>query len=70
MSEEKQSLYSALFPYRPRSNDTSAVKGEKRGREPLEDFLTSALTDLLNRLTPREMTDAIEELFLDASPLS
>ena len=67
MSEEKQSLYSALFPYRPRFNDRSAAKGEKRGREPLEDFLTSALTDLLNRLTPREMKDAIEELFLDES---
>ena len=67
MSEEKQSLYSALFPYRPRFNDRSAAKGEKRGREPLEDFLTSALTDLLNRLAPREMKDAIEELFLDES---
>jgi hypothetical protein len=70
MSEEKQSLYSALFPYRPRVNDRSAVKGEKRGREPLEDFLTSALTDILNRLTQQEMRDVVKNLFLDGNARS
>ena len=61
----KKSLYSALFPYRPRVARSSETIGEKRGREPLEEFLTCALTDILNRLTQEEMRAVVRELLLD-----
>lgn len=59
------SLYSALFPYRPRVSRSLETIGEKRGREPLEEFLTCALTDILNRLTQEEMRAVVRELLLD-----
>lgn len=48
-----QSHYSALFQYRSRDD-----------REPLEDFLTVALTEILNALTPESMKTVIQKEFL------
>jgi hypothetical protein len=47
------SLYGRLFMFR-----------ERPGRSPLEDFLTEALADLLNRMPPFEMTEFVCRFFL------
>src|SRR5271166_2881022 len=47
------SLYSRLFTYR-----------QRRDRSPLENFLTEALRDILDRLPAREMAEFVGELFL------
>lgn len=54
-----RSHYSALFHYRPRPN-----------REPLEDFLTCALTDVLNRLTQESMRAFVGNLLLNENARS
>ena len=51
------SLYGRLFTFR-----------ERPLRRPLEDFLTEALADLLNRMPPFEMTEFVSKFFLP--PLS
>ena len=50
------SLYGRLFTYR-----------ERRHRRPLEDFLTEALCDILNRLPLAEMAEFVADLFLPAA---
>jgi hypothetical protein len=47
------SLYSRLFMFR-----------ERLRRSPLEDFLTEAVADLLNRMPPFEMTEFVSKFFL------
>lgn len=53
------SHYSALFKYRPRPD-----------RIPLEDFLTCALTDVLNRLTQDAQHALVKNLLLDENARS
>lgn len=55
----KASHYSALFQYRPRPE-----------RKPIEDFLTCALTDILNRLTPEATRAFVRDLLLNESARS
>jgi PD-(D/E)XK nuclease superfamily len=52
------SLYARLYTYR-----------ERRDRRPLEDFLTEALCDILNRLPRAEMSGFAAELFLPREAL-
>ncbi len=47
------SLYGRLFTYRERPH-----------RSPLEDFLTEALADLLNRMPTSEMVEFVSKFFL------
>jgi hypothetical protein len=49
------SLYGRLFKYR-----------ERKARTPLENFLTEALADLINRLPKDELDDFVASLLLDA----
>lgn len=51
-----ESLYGRLFRYRERPNSA-----------PLENFLTEALADLLNRMPRAEAMEAVERLFLQSA---
>jgi hypothetical protein len=51
-------IYQSLFKYR-----------ERASRSPREDFLSEALTDLLNRMPEQEVLRAIDQFFLSSGPL-